>query len=218
MQDLINLSTRLTPFSGDSWVSAWSLFYWAWWIAWALFVGLFIGRVSRGRTIKEFVIGVLLVPSLLSFLWFSVFGVSALKQELSGQHAVAQATQADVSTALFTLLQSFPLSGVLVVVATLLIASFFITSADSATYVLGMLSSNGNPHPSTAVKIVWGVLLSLIAVALLLSGGLSGLQSASVVAALTFSMIMIGMCISLHRALQQEKPRHRPPPRVSKGS
>ena len=211
VQDLINLSTRLTPFTGGTWVGSWTIFYWAWWMAWAPFVGLFIARVSRGRTIKEFVSGVLLVPALVSFMWFTVFGGTALKQELGGDVAIAQATSADVSTALFALFDTLPLGGGLAILATLLIASFFVTSADSATYVLGMQSSGGNPNPSTPVKLTWGVLQAMIAAALLLSGGLAGLQSASVVAALPFSLVMLGMCWSLRRALSQEFPRHPAP-------
>ncbi|MFC6593037.1 BCCT family transporter [Deinococcus lacus] len=217
LQDLINLSTRLTPFTGDTWVGGWTIFYWAWWIAWAPFVGLFIARVSRGRTIKEFVTGVLLVPALVSFLWFTVFGGSALKQELGGNVAIAEATQKDVSTALFALFDTLPFGGGLAILATLLISSFFITSADSATYVLGMQSSKGNPNPSNPVKLTWGLLQALIAVALLLSGGLSGLQSASVLAALPFSAIMLGMCWSLHKALSEEFPRHPAPVRQPTG-
>ena len=204
VQDLIQLSTRLTPFSQATWVGGWTIFYWAWWIAWAPFVGLFIARVSRGRTIKEFITGVLLVPALVSFVWFSVFGGTALNFELFGDAGIAQAVKADVSTALFATLNALPLGLLLSIIATLLIASFFITSADSATYVLGMLSTQGNIDPSTKVKIVWGVLQSAIAVVLLLSGGLRGLQTASIVAALPFSLIMVGMCVSLLRALKQE--------------
>lgn len=210
LQDLINLSTRLTPFTGATWVGGWTIFYWAWWIAWSPFVGLFIARVSRGRTIKEFVLGVLGVPALVSFAWFSVFGGSALNGALAGQTAVTEATSADISTALFALLEGLPLGGVLTGIATLLIASFFITSADSATYVLGLQSSGGRKEPSNGVKLTWGVMQSLIAVALLLSGGLAGLQSASVVAALPFSVIMIGMCISLFRGLKGEFPSSTP--------
>ncbi|MDV6373786.1 glycine betaine uptake BCCT transporter [Deinococcus arenicola] len=206
VQDLINLSTRLTPFTGATWVGGWTIFYWAWWIAWAPFVGLFIARVSRGRTIKEFILGVLGVPALVSFVWFSVFGGTALHDALAGDTAVTTATNADISTALFAMLQGLPLGGVLTGVATLLIASFFITSADSATYVLGLQSSGGEKEPSNPVKFTWGIMQSLIAVALLLSGGLAGLQSASVVAALPFSVIMIGMCFSLFKALKSEFP------------
>ncbi len=210
LQDLINLSTRLTPFTGATWVGGWTIFYWAWWIAWAPFVGLFIARVSRGRTIKEFILGVLGVPALVSFAWFSVFGGSALSGALAGQTAVTQATDADISTALFALLQGLPLGHILTGIATLLIASFFITSADSATYVLGLQSGGGRKEPSNPVKLTWGVMQSLIAVALLLSGGLAGLQSASVVAALPFSVIMIGMCFSLFKGLRSEFPAAAP--------
>ncbi|MXV19185.1 glycine betaine uptake BCCT transporter [Deinococcus xianganensis] len=217
VQDLISMSTRLTPFSGATWVGSWTLFYWAWWIAWAPFVGLFIARISRGRTIKEFVTGVLLVPSLVSFAWFSVFGGSALQKSLAGDRSVVTATQADVSTALFALLSHLPLSGLLVVLATLLIASFFITSADSATFVLGSLSRDGHENPPGRVKFTWGVLQSLIAVALLLSGGLSGLQNASIVAALPFSAVMLAMCVSLVKALREEHPSETQRPRTGTG-
>ncbi len=210
LQDLINLSTRLTPFTGATWVGGWTIFYWAWWIAWAPFVGLFIARVSRGRTIKEFVLGVLGVPALVSFAWFSIFGGSALNGALAGETAVTEATNADISTALFALLEGLPLGGILTGIATLLIASFFVTSADSATYVLGLQSSGGRKEPSNPVKLTWGVMQSMIAVALLLSGGLAGLQSASVVAALPFSVIMIGMCISLLKGLKSEFPASKP--------
>ncbi|WP_081994961.1 glycine betaine uptake BCCT transporter [Deinococcus radiopugnans] len=215
VQDLINLSTRLTPFTGATWVGGWTIFYWAWWIAWAPFVGLFIARVSRGRTIKEFILGVLGVPALVSFAWFSVFGGTALHAALAGDTAVTTATDADISTALFALLQGLPLGEILTGIATLLIASFFITSADSATYVLGLQSSGGAKEPSNPVKFTWGIMQSLIAVALLLSGGLAGLQSASVMAALPFSVIMIGMCFSLFRALKSEFPSRTPGRTVS---
>lgn len=201
LQNLIGMSTSLSPFSGDSWVRDWSVFYWAWWIAWAPFVGLFIARISRGRTIREFLTGVLIVPSLVCFLWFSVFGGTAVFQDLQGIGSVAQATAADSSTAMFALLETLPLGNVLAVIATLLVASFFVTSADSATFVLGMLSTNGNENPPMGVKLAWGVAQSLIAVALLISGGLGGLQSATITAALPFTVIMLAMCVSLLRAL-----------------
>ncbi|GHG11627.1 BCCT family transporter [Deinococcus piscis] len=204
IQNLIGMSTRLTPFSGDSWVGGWTIFYWAWWIAWAPFVGLFIARISRGRTIKEFILGVLLVPALVSFLWFSVFGGSALYTELFGVGGLAAVTAEDTSKTLFALFDTLPLGSILSMVATALIASFFVTSADSATFVLGMQSRDGNENPDTRTKLIWGAIQSLIAVALLVSGGLSGLQSATIVAALPFSIIMLGMCISLYRALSHD--------------
>lgn len=181
----------------------------AWWIAWAPFVGMFIARVSKGRTIKEFVLGVLLVPSLFSFVWFSVFGGSALHLEMFEGKAIAEAVQNDVTSALFITIGELPLGPVLTGLATLLIITFFVTSADSATFVLGMLSSEGELNPSTKVKLTWGILQSSIAVVLLISGGLTGLQTASIVTALPFAIIMGLMCISILKALQQEARRER---------
>ncbi|MFY0542859.1 glycine betaine uptake BCCT transporter [Brevibacillus sp. H7] len=204
LQNIIQMSMRLSPFSGSNWIANWTLFYWAWWIAWAPFVGMFIARVSKGRTIKEFIFGVLLVPSLLSFVWFSVFGGTALHMEIFQQVPIGQAVDKDVASALFITLEQLPIGTILAVVSTVLIITFFITSADSATFVLGMLSSNGDLDPTTKVKITWGILQSSIAVVLLLSGGLQGLQTASIVAAFPFAFIMVLMCVSLLRALDEE--------------
>ncbi|CAM3346412.1 MULTISPECIES: BCCT family transporter [Brevibacillus] len=205
LNNLISMSLRLTPFTQGNWVANWTLFYWAWWIAWAPFVGMFIARVSKGRTIKEFVICVMLVPSLLSFIWFSVFGGTALHLEIFDQAPIGEAVQNDISTALFLALEQLPWGTILAIVALVLIFTFFITSADSATFVLGMLSADGTLDPSTRVKITWGILQSTIAVVLLLSGGLEGLQTASIVAALPFAVIMVLMCFSLMRALREEE-------------
>lgn len=201
---LIPMSFRMTPFSQGNWVGAWTLFYWAWWISWAPFVGSFIARVSKGRTIREFVLGVLLVPSALGALWFSTFGGSALAFELFGDGGIVEAVNADITSALFITLEHFPLGWLLSILATLLIITFFITSADSATFVLGMLTSRGSLNPRTSTKLIWGVLQSSIAAALLLSGGLEGLQTASIVAALPFAVIMLFMIVALNRTLHAE--------------
>jgi glycine betaine transporter len=202
--NLIPMSFRLTPFTGGGWIGAWTLFYWAWWIAWAPFVGTFIARVSKGRTIKEFVLGVLFVPTLLGTLWFSVFGGSAIFFEMFEGRGIAAAVNADVTSALFVTLDQLPLGFFLGILATILIITFFVTSADSATFVLGMLTTNGTLNPSTTTKIIWGVLQSSIAAALLLSGGLNGLQTASIVAALPFAVIMVFMVVALNKALSIE--------------
>ncbi|KPV42841.1 glycine betaine uptake BCCT transporter [Alicyclobacillus ferrooxydans] len=204
LQNLVRMSLRLAPFRPSTWIANWTLFYWAWWIAWAPFVGMFIARVSRGRTIREFVTGVLLVPSLVSFLWFSVFGGTALHLQMFQGVDIASVVQKDMSKALFVVLRHLPLGWPLAVIATILIVTFFVTSADSATFVLGMLSSDGSLNPSNRVKVTWGILQSLIAVVLLLSGGLQGLQTASIVAALPFAVIMIVMCYSLVKALNED--------------
>jgi glycine betaine transporter len=204
LQNIIHMSLRLTPFTESTWVSSWTLFYWAWWIAWAPFVGTFIARVSKGRTIREFVLGVMLIPTLFSFVWFSVFGGTALHMEMFQGITLSQVVEKDVTLALFAMLENLPIGTVLSIVATVLIITFFVTSADSATFVLGMLSSNGKLEPSNKVKCIWGVLQAAIALVLLISGGLQGLQTASIVAALPFAVIMVVMCFSIMKALQQE--------------
>lgn len=209
LQNIVNMSLRLTPFSRGTWVGMWTLFYWAWWISWAPFVGTFIARVSRGRTIKEFVIYVMLVPSLFGFIWFSVFGGTGLQLEMFNMAHLAEAVQANSTTALFITLEQLPMGMILSIIATLLIVVFFITSADSATFVLGMLTSDGRLNPSNRLKMTWGILQSFIAIVLLISGGLSGLQTASIVVALPFAIVLIGMCISLHKALKEEDKEQR---------
>ena len=204
IQNIIQMSLRLTPFTQGVWIGEWTLFYWSWWIAWAPFVGMFIARVSKGRTIKEFVFGVLLAPSLFSFLWFSVFGGTALNLVINGQQGITKAVEADITSALFITLRKLPLSTVVCLLATLLIITFFITSADSATFVLGMLSSKGDLNPKNRIKIIWGVLQSAIAIILLLSGGLQGLQTMAIITALPFAVILAIMCFSFIKALRNE--------------
>ncbi len=209
LQNLVQMSLRLTPFSQGTWIGEWTLFYWAWWIAWAPFVGTFIARVSRGRTIREFVLGVLVVPSVFSFVWFSVFGGTALNFEILRGIDIAGAVAKDITSALFVTLGQLPLGSVVSFIATTLIVTFFITSADSATFVLGMLSSGGDLNPSNGIKLVWGLLQSSVAIVLLLSGGLEGLQTIAIVSALPFALVMIGMCFSVYQALSEEKRKKR---------
>jgi glycine betaine transporter len=204
LDNLISMSMRMTPFSKGTWIADWTLFYWAWWVTWAPFVGTFIARISRGRTIREFVIGVLLVPSLISFLWFATFGGAALHGIMFEHLPLVDIVKQDSSLALFALLNSMPWSTLTSVLAIILVAVFFVTSADSATFVLGMMTSNGNPTPSARIKLAWGVLTALIAGVLLMAGGLKGLQTTSIVIALPFMIIMLAMCASLFRALSQE--------------
>jgi glycine betaine transporter len=202
--NLIPMSFRMTPFTGGTFVGAWTIFYWAWWIAWAPFVGTFIARVSKGRTIREFVTGVLFVPTSLSMLWFATFGGAALFYEMFEGSGIANAVSSDITSALFITLEQLPMGTVLGVLATLLIITFFVTSADSATFVLGMLTSNGVLNPKLSVKVIWGLLMSGIAAALLLSEGLGGLQTASIVIALPFAVIMLFMVFATNKALKEE--------------
>lgn len=201
---IVDLSLSTNPFRGFQWTQDWTLFYWAWWISWSPFVGLFVASISRGRTIREFVSGALLVPTLLTFLWFAVFGGTALDLELNGAGGVVDSALNDVSSALFVLLEQLPAAGVLTVLALLVLSIFFITSADSATYVLAMMSSNGELRPAATTKVAWGVLQSSAAAVLLVAGGLAALQRMAIIAALPFTVVMLFMMASLHKAMRWE--------------
>lgn len=205
LNDLLYMSLRSRPFGDNSWIAGWTLFYWAWWIAWAPFVGSFIARISKGRTIKEFILGVLFVPTLGTFVWFSAFGGSALHLiHTLGNTALAEQATSDVTSALFAFFSYFPLGSMLSILAIILVVTFFVTSADSATFVLGMFSSEGSLNPSTTIKLTWGIILSVTSIVLLLSGSLSTLQTASIAAAFPFSIIMVVMCYSLLKGLKIE--------------
>ncbi|MFB4212637.1 BCCT family transporter [Shouchella sp. JSM 1781072] len=204
IQRLPEMSFRISPLNEENrtWINDWTIFYWAWWMAWSPYVGTFIARVSRGRTIREFTIGVLLVPSLVGFIWFAFLGGTAIDFEMSGVTNLAPLATEQM---LFGVLEAMPLSLITSVLAIVLIAFFFITSGDSATFVLGMQSTNGTLNPSTKIKFTWGIMLSAIAIVLLYSGGLQALQNTMIIAALPFSIIMILMAYSLIKALSQEK-------------
>ncbi|ASK63630.1 glycine/betaine ABC transporter permease [Virgibacillus phasianinus] len=206
IQNLPGMSFRMTPFdTEDTWIKDWTLFYWAWWIAWAPFVGTFIARVSRGRTIREFVLGVLLVPTIFGALWFTVFGGSAIHLEMfEGTNIIHYVNDLGEETALFAVLQEFPLGTVMSILAILLISTFFITSADSATFVLGMQTTGGSLYPPNVVKLAWGLIQSGAAAVLLWRGGLQALQTASIIAALPFTIIMILVVFSMFKAFKEE--------------
>jgi glycine betaine transporter len=203
--DFFHMSLNLRPFGKSDWISSWTLFYWAWWIAWAPFVGMFIARISKGRTIREFIVGVLFVPTLGTFVWLSIFGGSALHLIHNlGHKELAEKVTSNVDLAIFSFLDYLPLSSVLSVVGFAVVLIYYITVADTSTYVLGMLSERGNLNPSNKMKITWGVIQSLVACVLLLAGGLQVLQTASIAAAFPFAIIMVFMCWSLFKALKNE--------------
>jgi glycine betaine transporter len=204
LSGLFNMSLSTNPFQGYAWTQSWTIFYWAWWIAWSPFVGLFVASISRGRTIREFILGALLVPTLLTFLWFSVFGGSAFFLELQEGAQIAKAVSGDVSVGMFRLFAHYPLSGVLTLITVLLLGVFFVTSADSATFVLSMMTSQGSLYPPAPKKIIWGVTVSCTAVILLHSGGLEALQKMAIAAAFPFTVIMLLMCRSLVKGLRYE--------------
>lgn len=187
--------------TGYDWVGSWSVFYWAWWITWAPFVGSFIARISRGRTIREFVLGILVAPPLLSAIWFSIVGGSALHIELFGSGGISAAVAEDVSSGIFAMLSHFPLSGPMALLTMILLAIFFITSAESATFVVGMFTSGGDLNPDARLKIVWGVVEGAIAAMLLVAGGLSAVQTVAFIFSFPFMIIMILMAVSLAKAL-----------------
>ncbi len=202
-QTLPTMSFRIAPLdqAERDWINAWTIFYWAWWIAWAPFVGIFIARVSKGRSIREFVFTVLVVPSLIGFLWFSTFGGTAISLEhFEGVDLSSLATE----EMLFGVFSNYPFGMVASIAAITLISTFFITSADSGTYVLGMMTTGGSHQPGQAIKLTWGVLLSATALALLYTGGLQALQNTMIIAALPFSIIMLLMAISFLKAIYKE--------------
>lgn len=203
LHNFVRMSFRIAPVDEEarSWINNWTIFYWAWWIAWSPFVGVFIARVSKGRTIREFIIYVLLTPSLISFLWFTAFGGAAITSEKSGFSISSLLPE----ESLFGVLEGFPFSLAISILAILLIVVFFITSADSGTFVLGMMTTNGSQNPSNKIKVIWGILLSVTALSLLYSGGLLALQNTMIIAALPFSVILGLMVFSLIKSLKQER-------------
>ncbi|MGY2084520.1 BCCT family transporter [Blastococcus sp. SYSU DS0539] len=202
LTQLPTMSLQTGPFDPQrsEWINGWTVFYWAWWISWSPFVATFISRISRGRTIREFVIGVLGVPTLVSGLWFSVFGTAGILAEQDGAELAGQPTESQ----LFALLDTLPGGLVAGVGAMILIVTFFVTSADSATFVLGSLSSRGGADPARVVSVVWGLVISASAAALLVSGGLGGVQTASIIAAFPFAIVLLMVLVSLIKALRQE--------------
>lgn len=192
-------------FSGAGWQSGWTVFYWGWWISWSPFVGIFIARISRGRTVRQFILGVLLLPSMLTFLWMSVFGGTALNLELGELSGVISGAVAeDVATALFVMLQQLPLTGITSLLGIVLVVVFFVTSSDSGSLVVDSLTSGGKLESPVPQRVFWSVLEGVVAAALLLGGGLSALQTASITTGLPFAVVLLIMCYSIHKGLHYE--------------
>lgn len=187
------------------WIGGWTLFYWGWWIAWSPFVGMFIARISRGRTIREFVIGVLMVPTGFTFFWMTVYGNSALDMVMNqGVTHLVETVSVDSSVALFEFLQNLPMSWITSLLATILVMIFFVTSADSGALVIDMLSSEGEEQSPLWQRIFWALMTGALAIALLVAGGLQSLQAGTIAAALPFTLVMILMCWGLGRALSTD--------------
>lgn len=204
LQRIAGMSLYTDAFRASDWQASWTIFYWAWWISWAPFVGSFIARISRGRTIREFVLGVLLVPTLAAVVWFGVFGGAALHIELFSGGGIAEAVTVNVATAIFALLDHFPFAQVTSLIAVVLTAVFFVTSSDSGSFVIDMLTSGGHPSPPVWQRIFWAFTEGTLAAILLLVGGLGALQAAAISTGLPFCIVIIFIAFSLMRSLQKE--------------
>ena len=205
LTEFLRISFWTDPYrTNPGWLGSWTVFYWAWWLTWGPFVGGFIARISKGRTIREFIIGALFCPVLVCFLWFSVMGGTAISFELEGNHAVSEAVADNVANAMFALLGQLPLSVVLCAVATVLIGIYFITSADSATFVCAMMTSYGVQDPKKKLKIFWGVVKGFVAAVLLITGGLTAVQTIAIVAAFPFMLVCVALMISMFKSFRKD--------------
>ncbi|MEO7351266.1 MAG: BCCT family transporter [Marmoricola sp.] len=207
IHDLAMMSARTEAAGGDGmaeWLSTWTVFYWAWWLSWTPFVGMFIARISRGRTIRQFVTGVLLVPSMVSLVWFAIFGGAAVHLQQGGTDLAGKSSS---ESQLFGMLDQLPLATLTSIVVMLLVAIFFVSGADAASIVMGTLSERGTLEPSRWTVIFWGVATGGVAAVMLLIGGdsaLTGLQNITIVAALPFVVVMIGLCFALVKDLRAD--------------
>ena len=201
---LPELSFWTESYAGTDWQGGWTIFYWGWWIAWSPFVGMFIARISKGRTVREFILGVMIVPSILSFFWMSTFGGTALYLELNGLASIADAVSANVSTALFVMLNNLPLVALTAIAGVLLVTTFFVTSSDSGSLVIDHLTSGGKLDAPVPQRIFWAVTEGLVAAVLLWGGGLGALQTASITTGLPFALVLLVMCYSLYKGMERD--------------
>jgi choline/glycine/proline betaine transport protein len=201
---IVTRTFNLYAYQPNDWVGGWTLFYWGWWISWAPFVGMFIARVSRGRTVREFVFGVLAVPTIVTCLWFTAFGNTAIEIDMATGGAIASAVGDNVATALFVFFEQMPLSSAVSLVATVLVVTFFVTSSDSGSLVIDMITSGGRANPPLWTRIFWALAEGVVAAILLAAGGLVALQTAAIASGFPFAIIMLFVCFGLMRGLQIE--------------
>ncbi len=204
LQNFASYATWNQSFEEGEFMSTWTVFYWAWWISWSPYVGMFIARISKGRTIKEFILGVLIVPTIVTFLWMSGFGGSALYLEINGISEIANAVEADQTTSLFLLLNEFPFGIVTSFLAVVLVLSFFVTSSDSGSLVIDNLTSGGKLNSPVGQRVFWASTEGIVAAVLLLGGGLGALQAAAISSGLPFVILLLVMCYSLRQGLSRE--------------
>jgi choline/glycine/proline betaine transport protein len=205
VQNLPQMSLYLDPGADSEWQTTWTLFYWGWWISWSPFVAIFVARISKGRTIREFILGVLLVPTALTFLWFAIFGGTALSAQQAENGAdLLSAVQENEAASLQAALETLPLAQISTIVATIVILLFFVTSSDSGSLVDDMVTSGGDPHPPKAQRVFWAVSEGAVAVTLLLLGGLTAIRNAAISLGLPMSILLIAAGFALWRNLQND--------------
>ena len=213
LHQVIPLGLWTESYAGvDKWQSSWTIFYWAWWISWSPFVGVFVARISRGRTIREFILGVLLIPITILFLWFTAFGGSAVHLELLAaadpnlaSPGLIEAVQADYGSAIFKLMELYPLTQPVTLLIIVMIVLWFVTSSDSASFVIDMLTSGGDANPPKIQRLFWAGTEGVIAAVLLAAGGLGALQAASIVSGFPFAIVIVVMLYSLLRGLSRDR-------------
>ncbi|MGA9534880.1 MAG: BCCT family transporter, partial [Desulfobacterales bacterium] len=193
---------------GGNWQNGWTIFYWAWWIAWCPFVGMFIARVSYGRTLREYLLCVLVVPTLVTFAWMTVFGNSAIYIERFMGGGMAKAVQENIPVSLFIFLESFPLSMVTSILAMVVVIFFFVTSSDSGSMVIDIITAGGNPDPPKPQRLFWAILEGAVAAVLLLGGGMVALQTAAICTGLPFAVVMFLMCFAVIKGLVEYAKKH----------
>lgn len=204
LSNIVEMSLWTETFKDTNWQGGWTIFYWAWWISWSPFVGMFIARISKGRTVREFILSVVLVPTLLSFFWMSVFGGTGIFLETTGVTDIASAINIDPALALFSMLEALPLRGILSIVGVTLVTVFFVTSSDSGSLVVDHLTSGGKLDSPVPQRVFWAIMEGVVAATLLIGGGLAALQTASVITGLPFAVILLMMIYSLYAGLKQE--------------
>lgn len=212
IENIGNYASQLIPlgfwseaYSNTDWQANWTIFYWAWWVSWSPFVGIFVARISRGRTIREFIFGVLFIPILLLFFWFTTFGGSAVHMELMGNYGLIEAVKADYGSAIFKLIEYYPLTKPLTLVIVVMIMLWFVTSSDSASFVIDMLTAGGDTNPPKIQRLFWALSQGVIAAVLLVAGGLSALQAVAIIAGFPFAIVVFVMMYCLWRGLTRDR-------------
>ncbi|MDE0492201.1 BCCT family transporter [Psychrobacter sp. A3] len=205
IQNIVQLSFWSEAYSKGDWQSSWTIFYWAWWISWSPFVGVFIARISRGRTIREFLLGVLFIPMIILFFWFTTFGGVAVDMELIGNPGFIEVVQNDYGSAIFKLMEFYPFTKATTMLIVLMIVLWFVTSSDSASFVIDMLTAGGDTNPPKIQRLFWAIMQGLVAAILLAAGGLGALQAAAIVAGFPFAIVVFVMLYAMIRGFNRDE-------------